>query len=163
MNLTLNAILPKDRMKLGRFYLVASDGTRLIDGRPVLGKSDNLAAIQHGNPEHDPLKPFGDTPLGLYQCVVIPPSPNWDSYGPNRRILLVPKSGPCVAAEAPPGNRRGLEWHGGKVNPAFAKIWDSLRPTDGCLRSHDEDMAAIGAFYDQYQPAEFLANVTEEP
>jgi hypothetical protein len=160
MNLTLNVLLPADRTKLGRFSLIDGSGQQLLGDCPVLGKADNAMALEHKNAERDPMKPFGDTPLGVYVCVVIPASPNQHSYGPNRRLLLVPKSGPCVVAEDPPACRRGIEWHGGGLNSAFG-YWGGLRPTDGCLRSHDEDIARILAFYDQNQPAEFLANITE--
>ena len=66
MNYTLNVSLSHDRTKLGYATLVDENGLVRIGPVPVLAKADNGAAKEHGNPERDPAKPYGDTPTGVW-------------------------------------------------------------------------------------------------
>ena len=137
MNLTLNVSLKQDRTKLGYATMVDADGTVLLDTVPVLAKADNATAAAHGNPDRDPQKPYGDTPTGLWTATVIPPGGDEHAYGPIRRLLLAPKSGPCTTAK-----RESIECHGGDLNMAYLQ-WKYLRPTHGCLRFTNSDIATI--------------------
>ncbi len=130
---TLTISLPADRTHLG---------TAEIEGQTfiVLGKSDNGAALAHHNPSRDPLLPFGDTPIGTYRGAVVPPGLDAAGFGPGRRILLIPQAGDCVTAEQ--NGRRGIMCHGGDPNPAYTQ-WGGLRPTDGCVRFSNANMAAV--------------------
>jgi hypothetical protein len=141
MRYTINVVLPADRTKLGTYTIVDVDGNVQFGPVPCLGLADQATATAHNNPSRDPLFPFGDTPLGLYGVTVIPASSNTHSYGPNQRLLLTPISGPCVVAEDPQHMRDGLLNHGGDPNPAYT-FWDSLRPTFGCVRLSNDNMAA---------------------
>ncbi len=162
MNLTLKIDLWKDRMRLGAAHITSAAGEELLTGLECLGVADNQAAIAHGNPSKDPLRPFGNTPVGLYHGVIIGAAvgdPN--GYGTERRILIVPKSGPCVLAEAEPNNRAGLLCHGGALNPNY-KAWHGLRPTFGCIRFSDMGMKAILSVVDRYKGSEFDVSIEEK-
>ncbi len=153
MNLTLKIDLWKDRSRLGSAHLVTAAGEELLGPLDCLAISDNFAAIAHGNPLHDPLKQFGNTPTGLYLATLIPAAvADLNGYGPERRILLVPKAGPCVLAESEPNNRSGLLCHGGALNPNY-RAWHGLRPTFGCVRFTDAGMKSILAILDKYAVA----------
>jgi len=121
--------LPADRSKLGQISLKNQD--QLLWGPAACyGKADGQSAADHGNPTRDPLKPFGDTPLGTYACVIGHPAVTpkiAHSYGPNGYIVLSPVSGPAKIAEQ--NGRFGLLIHGGDLNAA-----GKLRPTFGCVR-----------------------------
>ena len=159
MILTFNISLPKNRLLPGTLMAVSNEGEVLLDPpRACLGLADSAAAVQHGNKDRDPLRPFGDTPLGRYRVTVIPAAQNTHSYGICRRLLLTPFQGPCVEAES--NGRRGLEIHEGDENPNYVS-WKFLRPTDGCVRVQRETMQASLARIDKHQPAEIWTNITE--
>ena len=159
MILTLKIIFPKDRMKLGRASLVRDDGTVILADMPVLGISDNAAAIAHNNPTHDPLKPFGNTPTGLSKLVKLSPRADVDAYGPNPVYSMDPVSGDILKAESAPYFRSGLWHHGGALNPAYTQ-WKGLRPTYGCVRHLNSNLALINGYADM--ATEFLCEITEE-
>lgn len=129
----LTIALPTDRTQLGH----ASIGVLVF---PCLGKADNATAALHHNPTRNPLLPFGDTPLGTYKGTVIPPGSDTAGYGPSPRILLTPVSGDCVIAEK--NLRAGLMCHAGDPNQAYTQ-WQGLRPTFGCVRFKNKDMATL--------------------
>lgn len=135
------ALLPHDRTQEG--VLWATDDAGPILGRVrCKGKADNQHAIDHGNPTRDPLKPYGDTPLGVFRMGPV----EWGkapahSYGAVF-IRLSPVSGP--AWEARQNGRAGLGAHGGDLAPDG----HSLRPTDGCPRLLNEDASALGRLVD---------------
>ncbi len=128
----ITVTIHKDRAALG----VLICGTFTAD---CLALSDNQAAVDAGNPTHDPLKPMGDLPTGTYRCQIVNAGDPVHSYGPHRRLLLTGINGDALTAMAV---RSGLMVHGGDLNPAYT-WWGGLRPTHGCLRLKDEDMAAL--------------------
>lgn len=97
-----------------------------------LCKADNQTAAKKGNPSRDPLKMFGDTPLGLYKAKVGSRLPGERSYGKFPVIRLTPTSGDALIAKQK-GRRSGLLIHGGHLGPQ-----GRLRPTNGCVRVSDE-------------------------
>jgi hypothetical protein len=107
---------------------------------PVLGKSDNAAAARRGNPSRDPTRPFGDTPAGEYACAIGRPGAVTAElerkYGPHGWIALDPIAGQALQAKR--NGRFGLLIHGGALN---AK--GRLRPTHGCIRMFNPDLAAL--------------------
>jgi L,D-transpeptidase catalytic domain len=134
--------LPTNRQEIGTLRILNLDnGRTLLADIPVLGRADRAAAAAHGNPSRDPLRPYGDTPLGTYQVVrVHTTGPNTayspDSYGPNGGIRLEPTGGDAFVARA--NGRTGLMIHGGRDRGN-----GRLVPTNGCLRVSDADMQRI--------------------
>lgn len=130
--------LPNNRIQPGR--LMALNGGVVEFTAECLGKADNGAAAQAGNPDRDPTKPFGDTPLGDYQpagIVHLPPPAG------HMGLLIIPLIGISLEAlEAMQNGRKGLAIHGGRGD-------DKLIPTDGCVRLLDKDMAELSAFLGQ--------------
>lgn len=137
----LQVSLFHDREKLGSYKLVNEKTNVTVQSGVVLGLSDNSAAKAHDNPMRDPLKPFGDTPTGVWIGTLFAASTDTHAYGPNKRLLLTPVSGDAKTAST----RTGIMCHGGDLNP-FYKQWDGLRPTDGCLRFHDAEIKSITDF-----------------
>jgi len=101
------------------------------------GQADLMAAIQHGNPQRDPLKPYGDTPLGRYRAVLGTVTPPLRSYGPHRVIELQPIDGDALKAAH--AGRDGLWIHGGAPAPDGI----GLRPTHGCVRLSDRNQGEL--------------------
>lgn len=130
--ININVALRKDRTKLGMLTIGALTFQ-------CLAISDNQAAIVAGNPTHDPLKVDGDLPTGEYKCLVINPGIPTHSYGPGKRLMLVGVAGDALKSTK---LRSGLMVHGGDLNPAYT-WWQGLRPTHGCLRLKDADMALL--------------------
>lgn len=104
-------------------------GTLTVEGLDkeikCLGKADQFAADKAGNKERDPAKHFGDTPLGEFKVELAGVGASIRSYGPNKRFLLLGVPG-----------REGIMVHGGAPGNG-----GGLRPTDGCLRVSNDDMA----------------------
>ncbi len=121
---------------------------------PCLAISDNGYAAEEGNPTRDPLKPGGDLPTGTYRCQIVPPGDPVHSYGPGRRLLLQGIEGDALKAMAV---RSGLMVHGGDLNPAY-KQWGGLRPTHGCLRLADEDVAWLVGLLDGVDDVEMVVS-----
>lgn len=142
MNPKLQVTLHKNRMLPGVAVLTIPT---VVPGRldsstsfACLGKSDKTAAADHENPTCDPLQPFGNIPTGTYtgaRTVAGKPS---RSYGPNKRFLLTATGGQALEACKAPDPRWGLMIHGGDPLPS-----GGLRPTHGCLRLADTDMAML--------------------
>ena len=100
--------------------------------------ADGAAAAAHGNPTEDPLRAFGDHPVGLYLVIAV----RWSTteserqkYGPVR-LRLDPLAGDALKAKR--NGRDGLCIHGG---PLAAD--GRLRATNGCLRTDDETAIAL--------------------
>ena len=133
-------VLPKNRVNPGTLEL--RDGDTVVAGPfPVLGKADNQAAAQKGNPTRNPEREDGDTPLGEYGITeVVPtggPAMPAHSYGPNGALRLNPVAGQALIAKR--NGRTGLLIHGGDPRPSDG----GLRPTHGCLRVSDPNMAVL--------------------
>ncbi len=131
---TLTVFLPKDRVKMGWFNLLASDDHLLLTG-PARGKADNKRAIKAGNPTRDPIKPYGDTPSGeFHACGPVLFSQPHARLGVGW-IPLRGKSGDALKAETE-GGREGLGLHAGRGD-------DMLMATYGCIRVTDTDFDLI--------------------
>ena len=132
--------LPPKRTKVG-LISIRQDNRQIWGTAACYGKADDQSAAAHGNPLRDPLKPFGDTPLGVYNCVIGRPALTpkiVHSYGPNGYIVLQPVSGAAKLAEK--NGRFGLLIHGGDLNAA-----GKLRPTFGCVRVPNDKMKLLMA------------------
>lgn len=123
--LTIQVTLPRDRTRLGT--LICGDFTCAC-----LGKSDSLTAHKNGNHSRDPLKQFGDTPLGTYTVSIGPVGWPMSSYGTHPVLTMDPTGGDALVAESV-GKRSGLLIHGGALNRE-----GKLRPTFGCIRVRNE-------------------------
>ena len=156
----ITVTLYKDRHRVGVLTVtVPSDPGAMSVTCPCLGISDNSQAIAHGNPSRNSLKPYGDTPTGVYLGTVIPPG-DADGYGVNRRLFLTPVSGDGVKAESAPNNRAGLLVHGGRLNPVYT-WWEGLRPTYGCVRVPDDGMGRVLKVIDSNVGAKVMVEVVE--
>jgi hypothetical protein len=138
MRTEILVILPADRGRLGRL-LVEREGRTVFGPAPCFGRSDDRMACARGNANRDPLKPFGDTPLGVYRCHLGAAAATpalVRSYGPHGWVALDPVSGPALQAKK--NGRFGLLIHGGDRNAA-----GKLRPTYGCVRLSNRDMGGL--------------------
>lgn len=136
-------MLPSNRTSPGTLLFTSPDGTRTPFA--CYGKSDNAAAAAHGNPERNPLMPFGDIPTGRYTGQETIAGTPARTYGPHRRILLIGIEGDAKIAFSTTGKdgvkkpaRWGIMIHGGE--PAKT---GGFRPTHGCLRVSDETMKIL--------------------
>jgi hypothetical protein len=154
LNLTLRYRIPANREKLGSCELVSSECELVLGPFICLARSDNQKAARAMNPTRDPLKPFGDTPAGLYRVSIEPPGEIF-AYGPGRRLLFQGIGGPAKEAMHV---RSGIMAHGGKLNPKYT-WWQGLRPTYGCIRHLDADLEQILARIDS-AGGEVSADVT---
>lgn len=139
--LTIRVGLHSDRTRIGSLSLYDSSGTRLAGPFPALGKADSTAAKNHGNSARNPLLPYGDTPSGSYAAdrllrTGIGTGYRDRSYGPNGAIRLIPTSGDAALA----ADRTGLLIHSGDPSSN-----GGLRPTNGCIRLSNADMASLVA------------------
>ncbi len=134
-------LVPADRTRLGELRLL-DDAEQVVFGPvPCYCKADNASAAKHGNPTRDPERSHGDTPLGGYNAFVSTPpavfGPDYrKKYGPNPFIVLDPQSGQALRAKQ--NGRHGLLIHGGDLNAQ-----GKLRPTFGCVRLFNADMAQL--------------------
>jgi hypothetical protein len=147
MDLAIRVQLPADRTKTGTLTLV-NPGTGLVffGPVPVLGRAARDKASAQGNPSGSSLKPYGDTPTGSYDVARIVGNGNSTSrpiagYGQSGSIVMEPTGGDALVAK---GNGRvGLLIHAGRH--AFSSVVDAraLKPTNGCIRMLDFDMANL--------------------
>ena len=150
--------IPRDRTRTGvlRFF---SDDMGVRFECACLGKADNTEARKHGNASRDPKRPFGDSPVGTYRVLAIrsagtSPS-DVRSYGPHNVISIEGTSGDALAAKV--NGRTGLLIHGGALSAT-----KTLRPTHGCLRLSDADMASLhGAIAAHGRPAQVIVSEPE--
>ena len=124
----LLAVIPANRFNYGTIVL----GTLALR---CLARSDQSAADSVGNPTRDPLKQMGDLPYGTYTLTLGGVETPRRSYGPTPVIHLTPTGGDALTAAQ--NGRAGLLIHGGD----YADDGHSLRPTHGCMRLADRDMA----------------------
>lgn len=147
MNLTIRVQLPADRTKTGTLTLVnPGTGLVLFGPVPVLGRAARNTASAHGNPSGNSLQPFGDTPTGTYDVARIVGNGNGTSrpiaaYGQSGSIVMEPTGGDALTAKS--NGRIGLLIHAGRH--AFSSVVDAraLKPTNGCIRMLDFDMANL--------------------
>lgn len=145
--------LPKDRMRIGvlRFF---DDSMGMCGAWPCLGKSSNAEAAANDNPQRLSTLRNGDTPTGTYQLLAVRSEGTAPgaihSYGPNPVIALNPTSGDALTAKI--NGREGFLIHGGDLS-----ITGALRPTFGCVRVSNPDMAALNGLMVEYgQPAKVI-------
>jgi hypothetical protein len=146
-NLTIRVQLPANRLRTGTLSVIDPlTGVPLFGPVPVLGRAARDRAGQAGNPGGDPLRPYGDTPTGGYRIVnIVANGPGTSrpvlNYGQSGAIVLDPASGDAARAEA--NGRTGLLIHAGRH--AFSSVVDAraLKPTNGCLRMLDWDLAEL--------------------
>jgi hypothetical protein len=128
----LHARLPKDRTAEGTLWVTDEAGAMVGGPARCRGKADNQEAIAHDNPARDPLKPFGDHPLGVYRVVEVDRIVDQEQRRHFGRVFLKlrPVSGDAFTAAQ--NARSGFGIHGGPL------LDDGrLRPTNGCLRTEN--------------------------
>jgi hypothetical protein len=131
--------LPQDRTKAGSVKLVDDQGKTIAGPFPALGKADGQTAAGKGNPSRSPTQPYGDTPTGTYKIEGFQqPKDAEDARlrGPFGKISMTPTGGQAAIASA--NGRTGLQIHGGVVGAG-----GKLRPTNGCVRLSNQDMASL--------------------
>lgn len=148
--MNLLAIFPKDRAQQGTLQLFDGNASKVGEW-PCLGKADNERAKQKGNPSRDPVKRFGDTPIGTWKVRIGVAQKNIAAYGPLAPFTLWPTGGQALASHSPANRRSGIWVHGGDFNKA-----GGLRPTFGCIRVHNETMAALHRLASQYGAIETM-------
>ena len=141
MNWKIEVVLDKNRWNPGWLTLTV-DGAEALNAI-CIGIADRQDAASHGNPTADMLKPYGDTPTGLYSAcweALDPAEFAPHSYGVSGCIALTPQSGACMSAAK--NGRINLLIHSG--DPGFdPNRFGGLRPTNGCVRVGAEAMAKI--------------------
>ena len=124
----------------GKIHL-EQDGRLLAGPFAVCGRADEAAAQRHGNPDRNPLLPFGDTPLGFYRVVGLLPSGGGTAlpknfFGPHSVVVLKPTGGDAALADA--NGRFNTLIQGGQEGPG-----GRLLPTNGSLRLRDKDQKKL--------------------
>lgn len=147
MSMKIEVKLPTDRTKTGTLKLIdEKTGLILFGPVSVLGRAASNDAKAHGNPTRDPLKPYGDTPLGTYAVVSVLSNGTGTSrpvaqYGQSGSIRLDPTGGD--AAKAKTNGRTGLLIHAGRHALSSLIEPKVLKPTNGCIRMRDWDMQGL--------------------
>ena len=123
-----------------------NDEDKLVTGPfRVLGRSSNSwfekgKKVFNKNKTRNPLYKYGDTPPGIYLIDKIEKDADRAKFGPNEVIKMDPLMGDARTAER--NGREGLWIHGGRAKPKYS-FGDGLASTQGCVRMHDKDMAAL--------------------
>jgi hypothetical protein len=156
---TIRFELKKERLLIGRAWVIDPAGAAVLGPWPCLGKADGAAAKAHGNPTRDPKLPWGDTPTGTFSIVSLVRHANTEqdvhSYGPSKSLLLAGLIGDAALRD-PEKHLDGIECHGGDPSPI-----GGLRPTHGCLRSSNEDQAKLIALVESLGAENCRVEVTE--
>jgi hypothetical protein len=134
------ARLPANRDICGTLSIEGPGGRRLAGPFFVGGRADDRLAIDGGNPERNPLLPFGDTPTGAYRVADIVPTGRGTAYpveefGAAGMVVLEATGGDAVLADA--NGRFRLFIHGG------ATLGGLLKPTEGSLRLANGDQRQL--------------------
>jgi len=144
---------PPSREHLGKLVASGEAGSGFLVETYCLGRSDNKAAEDAGNPGRDPLLRCGDVPTGTYKAylyykkaspVALRSYGKADDTGQIPMIALIPESGEALKAAGKPGRRTGLAIHTGDENLKYT-WWKGLRPTNGCVRIPQAVMDALVA------------------
>ncbi|MGG6263091.1 hypothetical protein ACQ4M3_07410 [Leptolyngbya sp. AN03gr2] len=128
MNITFVIELPQDRNRMGKIYALNSDRQRVMGPYAIAAKADGITATHYNNRDRNPLRPYGDFPLGQYQITNFYPS-NFgiESYGNNGILMLTPVHGDGVTAQH--NGRQIFMIHAGGLEERGV-----LQPTNGSLR-----------------------------
>ncbi len=147
MPLEIRVRLPNDRRNTGTLEMVDTiTGLTLFGPIPALGRAARNTAAAHGNPNGLSTLPFGDTPTGGYRLpMVLRSGANTnhpaDVYGSSGVIVLDPVSGDALTAKN--NGRTGLLIHSGRQISTPTPLPSHLRPTNGCIRVLERDLAAL--------------------
>lgn len=145
--LTIQVELPSNRNMTGTLTLIDPiTGLPIAGPFPVLGRAARNTAAKFGNSGADPLKPYGDTPLGGYRIQKIQSNGDGtsrpvDVYGSAGSILMDPLSGHAATAKA--NGRIGLLIHAGRQTPTPTPLPSHLKSTNGCLRMLEVDLKEL--------------------
>lgn len=123
-------ILPQDRTQPGVLTLFNAD-LNIVLKAPCLGRSAGILDRVTGRVRRDRLAYRGDTPLGNYALSFVTRLAKPITGIGALWVGLDPVAGEALEAER--AGRRGLGIHGGRG--------EVLRPTHGCVRLRDTDMA----------------------
>ena len=134
--LKLEITLPENRYNSGKMVLYDPDDFQLMPEMPCLGKADNQKAASKGNSSRDPIRPYGDTPVGIYR-----PTHVTIFEVPHKRLGVgwIPLTGIEGDALVAMETRTGLGIHAGRGGSDE----DRLVPTYGCIRMFDDDFDAL--------------------
>lgn len=147
VGLEIRVKLPADRRKTGTLELVDPiTGLAIYGPIPVLGRAARNTAQKHGNPSGDPTWPFGDTPTGTYRVPLVLKSGTGtshpaDIYGSAGVVVIEPTGGQAATAAA--NGRTGLLIHAGRQTPTPTPLPSHLKPTNGCIRVLESDLAGL--------------------
>jgi hypothetical protein len=137
--LRIRISLPDNRDYAGRLEVLDANGV-VFGPVPAAGRAHDDPAPAHGNASRNPLRPYGDTPLGTYAVRGIVESGagtglDSEEYGSHGVVLLEPRSGQAALADA--HGRLRLFIQGGSR--------DGLRATAGAVRLRDLDQQQLVA------------------
>lgn len=144
----IQVTLPQDRTKLGHMEIRDAAGSRLAGPFRAFGKADNATAAHNGNPDRNPERAFGDTPLGEYHGAIgyeLGTLANVHKFGKRAAngsipvVILRPVRAESQAWHAQLNGRSGLLIHFG----ALASDGRALRPTNGCVRGAEPEAEAF--------------------
>lgn len=141
--------LPQDRNFAGTLCVLADDGSVLYGPVPAAGRAHSRLAKAHGNPDRNPLLPYGDTPYGGYLV----------ERG-DEVLVLYPREGDAALADAngrfricivgnPSGSHNGLHATAGSVRmfpEDLQRLLHMLRSCDGdifCDIAHSDVHAGL--------------------
>lgn len=153
--LKIRVKLPQDRTRAGTLELIDPiTGGLLFGPVPVLGRAARNTAKKHGNPNADPLQPFGDTPLGEYKisnivAIGAGTSRPVEQYGSSGAIVMsparigLPADQQDAAATAANNGRTGLLIHAGRQPNSPTPLPSHLKPTNGCIRILHKDLSEL--------------------
>ena len=131
----IDCYLPLDRAQRGVLILRpvgSTEAPSLVC--ECLGKADNQRAAQAANPQRSPIRPYGDTPAGIYAPARITP---YQGRNPGIGPYWLPMEGIEGAAKvAKEEGRTGLALHAGRGDLG-------LTPTFGCIRVYSRHFARI--------------------
>lgn len=133
--------LPSNRDLEGEVHIQDEHGHVRSGPFPISGRAADPIAAANGNPERNPLLPFGDPPTGVYRIGGLRETGaanglRKDLYGRAGAIVLLPWSGDAALADAV--GRFEILIHGGAPGDAGA-----LRMSVGHFRVSDATMANL--------------------
>lgn len=147
MPLEIRVSLPNNRLNTGTVELVDPvSGLRVFGPVPAMGRAARDTARAHDNPNGISTLPYGDTPLGGYRIPSVLASGAGTNhpanvYGSAGVIVLDPVSGDALIAEN--NGRTGLLIHAGRQVSSPTPLPNHLKPTNGCVRMLESDLAGL--------------------
>lgn len=143
----LHVAVARNRYFLGTATLFVARSDERVVAHAIgecLARADRGMASRHGNPNADPLRPYGHLPTGTY-AVTLSTARRQPvrSYGPHPVLVLDPVAGDALTAKE--NGRWGLLVHGGALSTAR-----TLRPTYGCLRFSNRAQALLVSLFDEF-------------